>query len=129
MNEVTTRENSVSNALVFKWHCRFSDGQDSLEEQEGRGRKKKKTYGATIVTSIHVVLVLDRRLTIMVQRFDMGYGTIHRILTELLQMLKIILSKKLYLYGRTCCKWCHIIGNLYKQVCVLKYGQLLTELS
>ena len=41
MTEVTTREHSVSSALVFKLHRRFSDGQDSLEEQEGRGRKKK----------------------------------------------------------------------------------------
>ena len=42
MTEVTTREHSVSSALVFKWHRRFSDSQCSLEEQEGRGRKKKK---------------------------------------------------------------------------------------
>ena len=26
---------------MFKWHRRFSDGNGSLEEQEGRGRKKK----------------------------------------------------------------------------------------
>ena len=49
MTELTTREHSVSSALVFKSHRRFSDGQDSLEEQEGR-RRKKKMYGATIVT-------------------------------------------------------------------------------
>ena len=47
-------------------------------------------------------------------------------------MSKIILSKKFYLYSRTCCKWYHIIVNIvncYKQVCVLKYGQLLTGLA
>ena len=31
----------MSSALVFKSHRRFSDDQYSLEEQEGRGRKKK----------------------------------------------------------------------------------------
>ena len=45
----------MSRALVIKSHRRFSDGQDSLEEQEGRGRKKR--YGPTIVTSIRDVLV------------------------------------------------------------------------
>ena len=118
---------------MFKWYHRFSDGQDSLEEQEGRERKKK-TYGATIVTSIRDALVADRRLTIreLVEWFDMGYGTIHQILTETLQTSKIILGYKFYLYGRTCCKWYHIIANIvncYNQVCVLKYGQLLTGLS
>ena len=76
---------------------RFSDGQCSLEEQEGRGRKKT-TYGATIVMSIHDVLVSDRRPTIreLVQRLDMGYGTIHRVPTEILEISKIILSLKFY---------------------------------
>ena len=82
----------MSRALVFKWHRRFADGQDSLEEQKGRGRKKQ--YGATKVTSIRAALDADRRLTIreLVERFDMGYGTIHRVLTEDLQMSKVILS-------------------------------------
>ena len=92
MTEVATKEHSVSSVLVFKWHCRFSDGQDSLEEQEGCGRKKKM-YGATIVTSIHNVLAGLRQTTKeLVQRFDIGYDTIHRILTEILQMSNIILS-------------------------------------
>ena len=92
MIEQTKRERLVSRALVFKWHRRFANGQDSLEEQDGRGRKKQ--YGATTVTSIREALDADRRLTIreLVERFDMGYGTIHRVLTEDLQMSKVILS-------------------------------------
>ena len=31
----------TSRALVFKWHCRFADGQSNLEEQEGRAGKKE----------------------------------------------------------------------------------------
>ena len=30
--------------LCFKWHHRFPDGQDRLEEQEGRGRKKNNEW-------------------------------------------------------------------------------------
>ena len=46
------------------------------------------------VTSIREALDADRRLTIreLVERFDMGYDTIYRVLTEDLQMSKVILS-------------------------------------
>ena len=62
--------------------------------------ERKKQYDAMIVTSIHEALAADRRLTIrdLIERFDMGYGTMHRILTEDLQMLKVILSYKFDFY-------------------------------
>ena len=41
MIEQTKREHLVSRALVFKWQRRFTDGQNSLEEQEGRAGKKE----------------------------------------------------------------------------------------
>ena len=53
-----------------------------------------------IVTSIREALAADRRLTIrdLIERFDMGYGTMHRTLTEDLQMSKAILSYKFDFY-------------------------------
>ena len=53
-----------------------------------------------IVTSIREALAADRRLTTrdLNERFDMGYGTMHRILTEDLQMSKAILSYKFDFY-------------------------------
>ena len=52
-----------------------------------------------IVTSIREALATDRRLTIRdLIKFDMGYGTMHRILTEDLQMSKAILSYKFDFY-------------------------------
>ena len=99
MIEQTKREHLVSRALVFKWHRRFADDQNSLEEQEvAPGRKKQ--YDAMIVTSIREALAADRRLTIgdLISRFGMGYGTMHRILTEDLQMSKAILSYKFDFY-------------------------------
>ena len=52
------------------------------------------------MTSIREALAADRRLTIrdLIERFGMGYGTMHRILTEDLQMSKAILSYKLDFY-------------------------------
>ena len=44
MIEQMKREHLVSRALVFKWQCRFSDGQDSLEEQEGHAGKKETVW-------------------------------------------------------------------------------------
>ena len=53
-----------------------------------------------IVTSICEALAADRPLTIreLVERFDMGYGMMHLILTEDLQMSKVILSYKFDFY-------------------------------
>ena len=61
---------------------------------------RKKQYEAMIVTSKREALVADRRLTItdLIERFDMGYDTMHRILTEDLQMSKAILSYKFDFY-------------------------------
>ena len=57
---------------------------------------RKKLYGAMIVTSIREAQVADSRPTIreQIERFYMGYDTMHRILTEDLQMSKVILSYK-----------------------------------
>ena len=41
MIEQTKKEHLVSRAFVFKWHCRFADGKNRLEEQEGRLGKKE----------------------------------------------------------------------------------------
>ena len=53
-----------------------------------------------IVTSTREVLAADRRLTIreLIEHFDMGYGTMHGILMEDLQMSKVILSYKFDFY-------------------------------
>ena len=53
-----------------------------------------------ILTSIRDALAADRRLTIrdLIERFDMGHGTMHRILTEDLQISKAILNYKFDFY-------------------------------
>ena len=90
--EKTKRDKPVSRALVLKLHRRFSEGQGSFEEREGRGRKKR--YCVSTVTAIRDALDVDRRLTVreLAERFNIGYGTVHRILMEKLHMSKVILS-------------------------------------
>ena len=53
-----------------------------------------------IVTSSREALAADRRLTTrdLIEGFDMGCGTVHRIFTEDLQMSKAILSYKFDFY-------------------------------
>ena len=91
----TKREHLVSRALVFKWHRRFADGQD---RKVAPGRKKQ--YCAKQYMSIRESHAADTRLTIreLIEWFDMGYGTMHRILREDLQMSKVILSYKFDFY-------------------------------
>ena len=70
---------------------------DSLQEHEGRTGKQ---YGVMIVMSIREAHATDRRLKIreLIELFDMGYGTMHRILMEDLQMSKVVLSYKFNFY-------------------------------
>ena len=53
-----------------------------------------------LVTSIREVHAADRRLTIrkLIERFGIGYGTMHRILKEDLQTSKVILRYKFDFY-------------------------------
>jgi len=89
MIEDTKRKDPVSRSLVFKWHQKFAEGEESFKERQGRGRKRK--YGATAETSIRQALDADRRLTIrdLAEKFEMGYGTVQRILTDNLHMSKV----------------------------------------
>ena len=44
MIEITKREHLVSRALVFKWHRRFANGKDILEEQECCAGKEETVW-------------------------------------------------------------------------------------
>ena len=44
MIEQMNKEHLANRALVVKWHHRYADGQDSLEEQEGRAGKKETVW-------------------------------------------------------------------------------------
>jgi transposase len=90
LNE-TPYKGTVSQTTVYEWHKRFKDGRTSLECDTGRGRKRKLRTNLT--SSIVDVLEKDRRVTVrgLAEMFGVGYGTVHRILTEELKMSKVCL--------------------------------------
>ena len=49
MLDESKQRHNVSRSLIFKWHKLFSDGRDSVDDDEGRGRKS--LINATSVTS------------------------------------------------------------------------------
>jgi transposase len=61
--------------VVFDWHKYFREGNTSITDKEGRGRKKKVT--TTLVTLVANVLENDRRLAVkaLMAKFDVSYGT------------------------------------------------------
>jgi len=87
--QVTKGKDSVSRALSFLWHTRFKDGEESIEDTEGEGRKRKIT--ATLVASIEQALQEDIRLTVrtLSGMFGISIGTIYTILREDLLMTKV----------------------------------------
>lgn len=89
MMQRTPSNSSVKRALVFKWYKRFADGRDSLEDDEGRGRKTK--ISSDVVASVREALDSDRRLTVRTLSAMIGVsvGTIYTILTEHLKMSKV----------------------------------------
>lgn len=79
----------VSRALIFKWHERFRNGRESVEDDKGRGRKS--TLDTTSIQTVKDVVDQDRRFTVrdICDITGKGRGTVHRILTEHLNMRKL----------------------------------------
>ncbi|XP_052767844.1 protein GVQW3-like [Mya arenaria] len=88
--KLTRVDYCVCRALVFKWHRRFSDGRQSLEDDAGRGRKS--TIGPSAVTSIEEKLKPDCSMTVweLSEAANVIYGTAHSILTTELNMRKVL---------------------------------------
>lgn len=89
MLEAANVKPPVCRALIFKWHKRFSDGRESIEDDKGRGRKTSMT--ATSVGAVKDVIDRDRRYTVrdVCDITGLTRGTVHRILTDNLNMRKL----------------------------------------
>ena len=84
-NKTTTRK--CSRALVFKWHKRLKDGRDGVYHDDKRcGRPA--TVGESLPAKVKELIKADRRLTVSIleERFGVSFSTIHKILTENLNM-------------------------------------------
>ncbi|CAG2240625.1 unnamed protein product [Mytilus edulis] len=85
---------NVSRSLVFKWHKRFGDGRDNLEDDEREGRPSFRK-SETIKDEVLNVINSDRRLTVreVADKCDISKTTAHHILANDLNM------------NRVCARW------------------------
>ena len=74
---------------MFKWHKRFSEGRESLQE-ESRPGQKSIVYAAQL-TSVKEALDADHCLTVweLSELAGAGVGTMYNILTKKLKMRKV----------------------------------------
>ena len=82
-------EKCVCRALVFKWHKRFSEGRESLQDDSRPGRKS--IVDAAQLTSVKEALDANRRLTVreLSELAGASVGTVYNILTKNLKMKKV----------------------------------------
>jgi transposase len=62
MLETAKMRPPVCRSLVFKWHKRFRDGPEDIEDDKGRGRKS--TLTAASIKEVKDVIDWDRRYTV-----------------------------------------------------------------
>ena len=70
----------MSLKVYFDWHTCFREGNTSINDKKGRGRKKKVT--PTLVTLVANALENDKLLTVkpLETEVDVSYGTMQTIL-------------------------------------------------
>ena len=80
---------NCSRSLVFKWHKRFKDGRESIEDDERVGRSP--SVRSTVVRKVRDLINEDRRFTLRILSSDLGISksTVQRILKEDLHMRKV----------------------------------------
>ncbi|CAG2186353.1 unnamed protein product [Mytilus edulis] len=88
------KHSKVSRSLVFKWHKRFGDGRDNLEDDEREGMPSFRK-SETIKDEVLNVINSDRRLTVreVADKCDISKTTAHHILANDLNM------------NRVCARW------------------------
>ena len=93
MLEMTQSGSSVSRALVYRWHRRFTDDPVTpYSAKNGGGRPKSITESLT--SEVFNALREDARLTVrdIGVQFDIGTATAHKLMTENLNM-KLICAR------------------------------------
>ena len=83
-------EATLSSAQVFRWRKAFKEGRENVEDDHRSGRPSTSTTDES-VSKVRSALAMDRRLTVRMIADEVGMSkdTVHRILTEVLEMRKI----------------------------------------
>lgn len=74
---------------MFKWHGRFKDGRQSIEDDERCGRSP--SVRSTMVRKVKDMIYQDRRFTVRSLSSELGISkdTVHRILKEDIHISKV----------------------------------------
>jgi len=84
------RDNAVKKTAVYKWVKRFSEGRESVTDEERSGRPATSRTEENIA-KVHQIVLENRRLTVrtMAERVNINRETVRKILTEDLDMRKV----------------------------------------
>jgi len=93
------RDNAMKKTAVYKWVKRFSDGTESVTDEERSGRPATSRTEENI-TKIHQIVRENHRLTVrsIAEQVNIDRETVRKILTEDLDMRKVfakMIPKKL----------------------------------
>jgi transposase len=82
-------EDCMSHARVFAWHKRFSEGRESLKDDDRPGRPR--TAVTDDIEKVRDVIRKDRRLDVraLAEEVNLDRESVRRILREELNMRKV----------------------------------------
>jgi len=94
-------DNAMKKTEVYKWVKRFSEGRDSVTDEERSGRPATSRTEENIA-KIHQIMRENRRLTVrsIAEQVNIDRETVRKILTEDLDMRKVcakMVPKELFL--------------------------------
>ena len=86
----STKTPSVARSLVYKWHKRYTEVWETIMDDDRCGRPVSRSVTSD-VKSVKDRLDVDRRVTMheLSNEIDMGYGTVHLILQDELNMSRV----------------------------------------
>ena len=90
MLQTAFRPSCMNQASVFEWHKRFTEGRESVRDDERCGRSKKVNT-PELIGQIKNLMDKDRRESIetISALFGVSVGTLYTIICEELKMRKI----------------------------------------
>ena len=83
-------DNSMKKTAVYKWVKRFSEGRESVTDEERSGRPATSRTEENIA-KVRQIVRENRRITVrsIAEQVNIDRGTVRRILTEDIDMRKV----------------------------------------
>ena len=84
-------DNAMKKTAVYKWVKRFSEGRESVTDEERSGRPATSRTEEENITKLRQIVRENRRLTVssIAEQVNIDRETVRKILTEDLDMRKV----------------------------------------